>query len=207
MPQDNERKTRIHPTAVVHPSAELGKGVTIGPYAIVNEDVVIGDDCVIGPLAIIDRWTVMGKRNKVYAGAVVGNEPQDLKFSGEKTQLIIGDDNMIREYATISRGTLHGGGVTRIGNGNLIMSYVHVAHDVQMGDGIVISHGSGIAGHVIIEDRAPDRRHRRRAPVHPDRRFGHGGRPQHGDEGRAPVRAGQRGSRQALRGEYRRASP
>src|SRR5690606_41405995 len=81
MPQDNERKTRIHPTAVVHPSAELGKGVTIGPYAIVNEDVVIGDDCVIGPHAIIDRWTVMGKRNKVYAGAVVGNEPQDLKFS------------------------------------------------------------------------------------------------------------------------------
>lgn len=150
----NDRTTRIHPTAIVHPSAQLGQGVTIGPYAIVNEDVVIGDHCIIGPRAIIDRWTVMGKRNKVYAGAVVGNEPMDLKFNGEETQLIIGDDNMIREYATISRGTIGGGGVTRIGNGNLIMSNVHVAHDVQMGDGIVISHGSGIAGHVIIEDRA-----------------------------------------------------
>lgn len=151
---ESERTTRIHPTAIVHPSAELGQGVTIGPYAVVNENVVIGDDCVIGPHAVIDRYTVMGKRNKVYAGAIVGNEPMDLKFQGEHTQLIIGDDNMIREYATISRGTLGGGGVTRIGNGNLIMSNVHVAHDVQIGDGIVISHGTGIAGHVIIEDRA-----------------------------------------------------
>lgn len=150
----NQANTQIHPTAIVHPDAQIGERVTIGPFAIISEDVQIGDDCTIGPHAIVEKWTTLGKRNRIYAGAVVGNEPQDLKFSGEKTELVIGDDNMVREYATISRGTVGGGGITRIGNGNLVMSNVHVGHDVQMGDGIVLSHGSAVAGHVVIEDKA-----------------------------------------------------
>lgn len=144
---------RIHPTAIVSPGAVIGPNVEIGPYAIIGENVEIGEGCVIGPRVVIEGWTVLGKRNKVYTGAVLGNDPQDLKFKGEKSYLYIGDDNIIREYATISRGTAGGGGETRIGNHNLIMSYVHVAHDVQMGSYNVVAHGSGIAGHVVIEDR------------------------------------------------------
>ncbi len=145
--------TIIHPTAIVHPNAHIGSGVEIGPYSLIGENVVIGDGTKIGAHVIIEGWTTIGRFNKIYHGAVVGNDPQDLKFKGEKSYLIIGDRNIIREYATISRGTAGGGGETRIGNDNLIMSYVHVAHDVQIGNGVVISHASGIAGHVVIEDR------------------------------------------------------
>lgn len=146
-------KTVVHPTAIVHPGAQLGVGVTVGPYAIIEDEVEIGDGTTIGPYAMVKRWTKVGARNRIYAGAIIGNDPQDLKYTGEKTHLIIGDDNIIREYATISRGTAVGGGVTRIGSHNFIMSNVHVAHDVQMGDWIVLSHGTGVAGHVTIEDR------------------------------------------------------
>ncbi|MBO2521857.1 MAG: acyl-ACP--UDP-N-acetylglucosamine O-acyltransferase [Clostridia bacterium] len=145
--------TKIHPTAIVSPNAQLGVGVEVGPYAIIGDNVVIGDGTRIGPHAVIEGPTTIGKNNKIYAGAVIGNDPQDLKYKGERTYLTIGDNNIIREYATISRGTEHGGGETRIGNNNLIMSYVHVAHDVQMGNHIVIAHASGIGGHVVIEDR------------------------------------------------------
>lgn|SRR5690606_28312917 len=144
---------KVHPTAIVAPGAQLGVNVEIGPYSIIGENVVIGDGTKIGAHVVIEGWTTIGKNNRIYTGAIVGNEPQDLKFKGEKSYLTIGDNNIIREYATISRGTEGGGGETRIGNNNLIMSYVHVAHDVQMGSHIVISHGSGIAGHVVIEDR------------------------------------------------------
>jgi len=147
-------RTFVHPTAIVHPKAELGNNVTVGPYAIIGEHVVIGDDTWIGPRAIIEGWTIMGKGNKVYAGSVVGNDPQDLKFKGEKSYLFIGDNNIIREYATISRGTEGGGGETHIGDGNLFMSYVHIAHDCQIGNHVVVAHGSGVGGHVTIEDRA-----------------------------------------------------
>lgn len=146
-------RRKIHPTAIVHPDAIIGNDVEIGPYAIIGPDVDIGDGTKIGPRVIIEGWTVIGKNNKIYAGAIVGNEPQDLKFKGEKTYLFIGDNNIIREYATISRGTAGGGGETRIGNNCLIMSYVHVGHDCQVGNNVVISHGSGIGGHVVIEDR------------------------------------------------------
>ncbi|MGI6544213.1 MAG: acyl-ACP--UDP-N-acetylglucosamine O-acyltransferase [Limnochordia bacterium] len=146
-------RTNIHPTAIVHPNARLGAGVQIGPYAIIGENVEIGDETQVGPHCVIEGWTCIGKRNRIYTGAVVGNEPQDLKFRGEKSYLFIGDNNLIREYASISRGTAGGGGETRLGNNNLIMSYVHVAHDVQMGSHVVVGHGSGIAGHVTIEDR------------------------------------------------------
>lgn len=147
-------KTQVHPTAIVHPKAKIGMGVQIGPYAIVHEDVEIGDGCSIGPHAIVERWTTLGKDNQIFAGAIVGNQPQDLKFSGEMTRLIIGDHNTIREYATISRGTIGGGGDTRIGSNNFIMSHVHIGHDVHVGDGVVLSHGTAVAGHVTIEDRA-----------------------------------------------------
>lgn len=145
--------THIHPTAIVHPGAQLGVGVEIGPYSIIGENVEIGDETKIGAHCVIDGWTKIGCRNRIYTGAVIGNEPQDLKFHGEKTYLFIGDDNLIREYVTISRGTEGGGGETRIGNSCLLMSYVHVAHDVQMGDHCVAGHATGIAGHVVVEDR------------------------------------------------------
>lgn len=143
---------RIHPTAIVHPEAKIGADVEIGPYAVVGEHVIIGDGTLIGSHCVIEGWTTIGCNNRIYTGAVVGNDPMDLKYKGEKSYLVIGDNNIIREYATISRGTEGGGGETRIGNYNLIMSNVHIAHDVQMGSNIVVSHGSGVAGHVVIED-------------------------------------------------------
>lgn len=148
------KKYVIHPTAIVHENAQLGAGVEIGPYAIVHEDVVIGDGCTIGPHAIIERWTTLGKNNRVFAGAVMGNEPQHLNYAGEETYLHIGENNTFREHVTISRGTVDGGGETRIGNDNLFMSAVHVGHDVHIGNRVVLTHGSAIAGHVVIEDGA-----------------------------------------------------
>ncbi|NLN18516.1 MAG: acyl-ACP--UDP-N-acetylglucosamine O-acyltransferase [Firmicutes bacterium] len=145
--------TRIHPSAIVHPKAQVGAGVEIGPYTIIGENVEIGEGTKIGAHCVIEGWTKIGRENKIYTGAIVGSEPQDLKFGGEKTYLFIGDNNIIREYATISRGTEGGGGETRLGNGNLVMSYVHVGHDVQMGNHCVVAHAVGIAGHVVIEDR------------------------------------------------------
>lgn len=149
-----ERATQIHPTAIVHPTAVIGQGVQIGPYAIIEEEAVIGDGCIIGAHAIIGKWTTLGKRNRIYPGAIVGNDPQDVKYRGEKTQLIMGDDNIVREYATISRGTVGGGGITRIGNGNMFMTQTHLGHDAQVGDGVILMHGSAVAGHVVIEDMA-----------------------------------------------------
>lgn len=146
--------TRIHPTAIVHPSASIGEGVTIGPYSIVDEGAKIGDGCAIGAHVVIGKWTSLGKGNRVYTGAVVGNDPQDMKYGGERTELVVGDDNMIREYVTISRGTAGGGGITRVGSSNLIMANAHIGHDVQMGSGVILSHGSALAGHVVVEDNA-----------------------------------------------------
>jgi UDP-N-acetylglucosamine acyltransferase len=128
--------------------------VEIGPYTLIGENVTIGDNTKIGPHCVIEGWTTIGGNNKIYTGAVIGNEPMDLKFKGEKSYLFIGDNNIVREYATISRGTEGGGGETRLGNNNLVMSNVHVAHDAQIGNYCVVGFGSGVAGHVIIEDRA-----------------------------------------------------
>ncbi len=144
---------KIHPTAIISPGAQLGSDVEVGPYSIVGENVVIGDNTVIGAHAMIEGWTTIGSRNRIYTGAVIGNEPQDKKFKGEKSYLIIGDDNVFREYCTVSRGTEGGGGETRIGNQNLFMSYSHLGHDSQVGNEVVLGHASGIAGHVTIEDK------------------------------------------------------
>lgn len=145
--------SKVHPTAIIEPGATLGNDVHIGPYSIIGEHVSIGDGTHIGPHVVVEGWTTVGKRNKIYTGAVIGNDPQDLKFKGEKSYLFIGDDNTVREYCTVSRGTEGGGGETRIGNHNLLQANSHVGHDVQLGNHGILGHGSGIAGHVVIEDR------------------------------------------------------
>ncbi len=144
----------IHPTAVVDPSAELGPGVTVGPYAIVEGAVMIGEGCSIGPHAIIGCYTRMGARNVIHGHAAVGVEPQDLSFKGEPTWLVMGDENRVREFATLNRGTLKGDGSTKIGNRNLFMSCSHVAHDCTIGDGVILANNVLLAGHVVVHDRA-----------------------------------------------------
>jgi UDP-N-acetylglucosamine acyltransferase len=143
----------IHETAVVHPGAILGRNVVIGPYAVIGEHVEIGDGCVIGPHVAIDGWTTIGDGNKFFHGASIGFEPQDLKFKGEKSFVVIGDCNIFRENVTVHPGTEGGGGETRIGNNNLFMAYTHVAHDCQVGNYITMANCSALGGHVIVEDR------------------------------------------------------
>lgn len=145
---------QIHPTAFVAPTAQIGEDVIIGPCALIEDDVVIGARTRIDAFASIKRYTTMGEDNHVHSYAAVGGEPQDLKFHGEESQLIIGNKNSIREFATMHRGTEDGGFVTRIGDGNLFMAYTHVAHDCQVGSHIVMSNNATLAGHVTVEDHA-----------------------------------------------------
>ncbi len=142
----------IHPTAIVAEGACIGNNVHIGPYSIIGENVTIGDDCVIHSHVVIEGWTTIGCRNQIFTGAIIGNIPQDLKFIGEQSVVTIGDNNIIREYVTINRGTLGGGGETRVGNHNLLMTGSHLAHDVLIGNHNIIVNFVGIAGHAIIED-------------------------------------------------------
>ncbi len=145
---------KIHPTAVISREANLGNDVEIGPYAVIEGNVVIGDGSFIGSHAVVKGPTTIGKNCKIYQFASVGEIPQDLKFKGEETTLAIGDGNVIREYVTINRGTVGGGGQTRIGNGNFLMSYVHVAHDCIIGDYNILANVATLAGHVTIENFA-----------------------------------------------------
>ncbi|MDL2316153.1 acyl-ACP--UDP-N-acetylglucosamine O-acyltransferase [Desulfovibrio sp. OttesenSCG-928-A18] len=144
----------IHPTAFVSPKAEIGRNVSIGPCAMIEDDVFIGDDSQIHAFASVKQYTRMGRENIVHSYAMVGGTPQDLKFAGERSTLEIGDRNCIREFATLHRGTEGGGGVTRIGTGNLIMAYCHVAHDCILGNSIVMSNNATLAGHVTLGDYA-----------------------------------------------------
>jgi UDP-N-acetylglucosamine acyltransferase len=144
----------IHATAIVDAAAELAEGVAIGPYSIIEGQVAIGPGTEIGPHAIIRAHTTIGTRCRIFQFAVLGEIPQDLKFAGEVSQLVIGDNNTIREFATMHRGTAGGGGVTRVGNGNLFMAYSHVAHDCQVGDGVIMSNAATLGGHITVEDRA-----------------------------------------------------
>jgi UDP-N-acetylglucosamine acyltransferase len=143
----------IHETAVIHPGAILGRDVEIGPYAVIGEHVEIGDGCIIGPHVAICGWTSIGEGNKFYHGASIGFEPQDLKFRGEKSVVVIGDYNVFRENVTVHRGTEGGGGETRIGSYNLFMAYTHVAHDCQVGNHITMANCTALGGHVVVEDR------------------------------------------------------
>jgi UDP-N-acetylglucosamine acyltransferase len=143
--------TNIHPTAVVDPTAVLGTGVQIGPYAIVGPDVSIGDHSVVGPHVVIDGRTRIGSHNRFFQFAAIGAPPQDLKYKGEESAIVIGDRNTFREFVTAHPGTTGGGMVTRIGSGNLLMNYVHIAHDCILGDANILANGVQLGGHVTIE--------------------------------------------------------
>jgi len=143
----------IHPTAIVAADAEFGNGVQVGAYAIVGEKCVIGDDCIIGPRAILERNVLLSRGVKVGAASVLGGDPQDLKFKGEHTTVEIGENTVIREYTTINRGTAQSFKTT-VGKNCFLMSYVHLAHDCHIADGVIISNGTQLAGHVTIDEKA-----------------------------------------------------
>lgn len=144
---------QVHPTAIVSPSATLGENVRIGPYAIVGERCEIGDGAVLEPHAVLERNVKLAANVMIGVGSVIGGDPQDLKFKGEDTWVEIGEGSRIREYSTINRGTAQSLRTT-VGKGCFLMSYVHLAHDCHVGDGVIISNGTQLAGHVTIEDRA-----------------------------------------------------
>ncbi|OFW29962.1 MAG: acyl-[acyl-carrier-protein]--UDP-N-acetylglucosamine O-acyltransferase [Acidobacteria bacterium RIFCSPLOWO2_02_FULL_65_29] len=142
----------IHPTAIVHASAFVGEGTTIGPHATIGAGVRLGRDCRVGASAVIDGPTEIGDDTEVFPFASIGQIPQDLKFKGEETRLLIGRRNIFREFVTINRGTRGGGGVTRIGDRNVFMAYVHVAHDCHVGDDTIFGPHATLGGHVVVED-------------------------------------------------------
>lgn len=144
---------KIHPTALVSDDAQLGSNVEVGPFAIVGPSCIVGDGCVIAPRATLERNVRLGRKVRVGIGAVLGGDPQDLKFQGEETTVEIGDGTVIREYSTINRGTSESFKTT-VGKNCFIMSYVHLAHDCHLGDGVILANGVQLAGHVRIEDRA-----------------------------------------------------
>jgi UDP-N-acetylglucosamine acyltransferase len=147
--------TNVHPTAIVDKTVELDHGVTVGPYAVLTGKVFVGAGTEINSHAVIGSKygnVRIGKNNKIYSSAMVGGPPQDLKFKNEETRLEIGDGNMIREFVTVNVGTVTGHGVTKIGSNNLLMAYVHVAHDCVIGSNIAIANTTNFAGHVTVED-------------------------------------------------------
>ena len=142
----------IHKTAVIDSKAKISSTVEIGPYTVIGPNVEIDDHVVIQSHVNITGYTIIGKENKIYPFASIGNDPQDMKYKGEKTKLIIGDKNIIREHTTINPGTIQGGGLTKVGNRNLIMIGAHIAHDCMIGNSIVIANSAAIAGHAEISD-------------------------------------------------------
>lgn len=144
----------IDTRAVIDPGARIAAGVHVGPYSVIGHDVEIGEGTWIGPHVVLMGPTRIGRDNRIYQFCSLGDDPQDKKYRGERTSLQIGDRNTIREYCTMNRGTLQGGGVTRIGDDNWIMAYVHIAHDCIIGDHTVFANGASLAGHVVVEDHA-----------------------------------------------------
>jgi UDP-N-acetylglucosamine acyltransferase len=144
----------VHATAIVAPGARLHSTVEVGPYAVIGPQVEIGAGTAVGPHAVIEGRTRIGERNRVFQFASVGAQPQDLKYAGEDSALEIGNENLIREFTTLHKGTTGGGGVTRIGDRNLFMAYSHVAHDCQVGSGCVFANGATLGGHVEVGDHA-----------------------------------------------------
>jgi len=143
---------KIHPTSVVSPEANISEGVEIGPYTIIGPDVNIGKNTIIGPHVVIEAHTDIGEGCRIFQFASIGAVPQDLKFRGEKTRVVIGNYNTIREFATIHRATSADIGVTVIGDRNLLMAYTHVAHNCKLGNNIVMSNAVNLAGHIHVED-------------------------------------------------------
>lgn len=146
--------SKIHPTAIIDPSAELGEGVEIGPYACIGAKVTLGDGVTVGHAATIEGVTVVGDNTRIWPHAMVGADPQDLKYAGEESRLEIGARCMIREFASLHRGTAGGGLVTRIGDEVLIMNGAHVGHDAQVGNNCIIAAQSALGGHVVMGDHA-----------------------------------------------------
>ncbi len=144
--------SRIHPTAVIDPAARLAEDVEVGPYAVIGAEVEIGAGSVIGAHTVIEGPTRIGRNNRIHAHAAIGGAPQDKKYRDQPTTLVIGDGNTIREFVTISRGTVEGGGETVIGDDNWIMAYVHIAHDCIVGSHTIFANNASLAGHVIVED-------------------------------------------------------
>ena len=142
----------IHETAIIDPSAKIGNDVTIGPYSVIGPEVEIGDGCHIRSHVVIQGPTKLGENNTIYQFSSIGEIPQDKKYDGEATLLEIGDNNVIRESVTINRGTEQGGGITKVGNDNWIMAYVHIAHDCIIGNNNTFANNATLAGHVIIDD-------------------------------------------------------
>jgi UDP-N-acetylglucosamine acyltransferase len=153
-PIDVPQASKIHPTAVIEPGAQLGEGVQIGPYSVIGPDVRIGDGNVIGPHVVIEGCTTIGARNRIYQFASIGAAPQDERYHGQPTQLVIGDDNIIREYVTIQPGMVAERPLTTVGNGNMFMALSHIAHDCKVGDGTRFANGATLAGHVEVGDYA-----------------------------------------------------
>jgi UDP-N-acetylglucosamine acyltransferase len=144
----------IHATAIVDAKAELDGSVSVGPYAVIGAGVKIGAGTSVGAHCVIDGPTTIGRDNHIFPHAALGAAPQDMKYRGEPTQLHIGERNTIREFCTFNRGTAQDGGITRIGNDNWVMAYVHIAHDVQLGDHTVLANNATLAGHVHVGDWA-----------------------------------------------------
>ncbi|MCB9229868.1 MAG: acyl-ACP--UDP-N-acetylglucosamine O-acyltransferase [Deltaproteobacteria bacterium] len=144
----------MHSTAIVEHGATLGQGVKIGPYAVIGKNVILGDHVQIGSHVVIKGRTQLGSRTRVWPFASIGTEPQDLKYQGEDTELICGEDNMIREYVNLSLGTQDGGGRTVIGSGNLFMVNTHIAHDCIVGDRCIFANGVSLGGHVLVQSEA-----------------------------------------------------
>lgn len=145
---------QIHPTAIVSPKAKLAEDVVVEAYSIVGQDVTIGSGTVISQHVILDGRITLGERNRVFPFASIGCPPQDITYNNEDTQVIIGNDNIIREYVTIHRGSHRGDGITRVGNNNFIMAYAHVAHDCRLGDRIIMANAATLGGHVEVGDGA-----------------------------------------------------
>jgi UDP-N-acetylglucosamine acyltransferase len=143
----------IHPLAIVDPGAKIGKDVQVGAFSIIGAGVEIGNGTWIGPHVVINGPTRIGSENRIYQFSSLGEGPQHLGYKGEPTWLEIGDRNIIREYCTLNRGTVGGGGVTRLGHGNFIMAYCHIAHDCQVGNRTIFANGTSLAGHVRVEDQ------------------------------------------------------
>jgi len=145
-------ESKIHPQAVVSPDAKICKGVEIGAFAVVGSEVELGQECVLHSHAVITGPSKFGARNIFHPFCVLGGDPQDYTYRGDRTQLVAGDGNIFREHVTISRGTKKGGGVTRVGNDNFFLSYSHVGHDCQVGNGTLFVNGATLAGHVTVQD-------------------------------------------------------
>jgi UDP-N-acetylglucosamine acyltransferase len=146
--------SEIDPRAIVSPTAKLGDGVRVGAFAVVGDDVELGDGCILEPHAVVMGPSTFGRDNHVHSFAIVGGDPQDLTYTGQRVCLKVGDLNTFREFCTVHRGTIKGGGSTRVGSHNLIMAYAHVGHDCVIGDHVILTNGAQLAGHIVVEDYA-----------------------------------------------------